>query len=196
MSRETPCLVILDLVMPGMDGFEVLDWMRSNGQTRQVPVLILSARALTFEDVQRLERHALVTFQSKDVLSEEETMASVQRMLFGDDTLPLHTSGLVKRALAYLHQNYARPLSRWEIARAIGVSENYLSEIFRRELGLSPWEYLSRYRIRQAREILRRTNDSITSVALQVGFTDPAYFSRVFRKETGLSPSAYREQAG
>jgi signal transduction histidine kinase/AraC-like DNA-binding protein/ABC-type sugar transport system substrate-binding protein len=195
MARETPCLVILDLMMPGMDGFEVLDWMRNNGQTRQVPVLILSGRTLTFEDIQRLERHARVTFQSKDPLSEEETMASVQRMLFGGDALPLHTSGLVKRALAYLHQNYARPLSRWEIARAIGVSENYLSEIFRRELGLSPWEYLSRYRIRQAKEVLRHTNDSITSVALQVGFTDPAYFSRVFRKETGLSPSAYREQA-
>ncbi|MCX7683455.1 MAG: helix-turn-helix domain-containing protein [Anaerolineae bacterium] len=196
MRQETPCLVILDLVMPGMDGFEVLDWMRSNGQTRQVPVLILSGRSLTFEDIRRLERHARVTFQSKDVLSEEETVAAVQRMLSGDDALPLHTSGLVKRAVAYLHQNYARPLSRWEIARAIGVSENYLSEIFRRELGLSPWEYLSRYRIRRAKEMLRRTDESITSVALKVGFTDPAYFSRVFRKETGLSPSAYREQEG
>ncbi len=196
MARETPCLVILDLAMPGMDGFEVLDWMRNNEQTRRVPVLILSGRTLTFEDIQRLERHALVTFQSKGVLSDEETVVSVQRMLSGSDALPPHTSGLVKRAVAYLHQNYARPLSRWEIARAIGVSENYLSEIFRRELGLSPWEYLNRYRIRQAKEILRRTNDSITSVALQVGFPDPAYFSRVFRKETGLSPSAYREQVG
>jgi signal transduction histidine kinase/AraC-like DNA-binding protein/CheY-like chemotaxis protein/ABC-type sugar transport system substrate-binding protein len=195
MARETPCLVILDLMMPGMDGFAVLDWMRNNRQTRQVPVLILSGRMLTFDDIQRLERHALVTFQSKDVLSEDETVASVQRMLSGSDALPPHTSGLVKRAVAYLHQNYAHPLSRWEIAREIGVSENYLSEIFRRELGLSPWEYLNRYRIRQAKEVLRGTSDSITSVALQVGFTDPAYFSRVFRKETGLSPSAYREQA-
>jgi signal transduction histidine kinase/AraC-like DNA-binding protein/CheY-like chemotaxis protein/ABC-type sugar transport system substrate-binding protein len=195
MARETPCLVILDLVMPGMDGFAVLDWMRNNKRTRQVPVLILSGRTLTFEDIQRLERHARVTFQSKDVLSEEETVASVQRMLLGSDTLPPHTSGLVKRAVAYLHQHYAHPLSRWEIAKAVGVSENYLSEIFRRELGLSPWEYLNRYRIRQAKEVLRRTNDSITSVALQVGFTDPAYFSRVFHKETGLSPSAYREEA-
>jgi AraC-like DNA-binding protein len=74
------------------------------------------------------------------------------------------------------------------------VSENYLTHIFGRELGLSPWQYLNRYRIKQAQELLHRTSDSITAVALQVGFNDPAYFSRVFRKQVGLSPSAYREQ--
>jgi signal transduction histidine kinase/AraC-like DNA-binding protein/CheY-like chemotaxis protein/ABC-type sugar transport system substrate-binding protein len=195
MTKETPCLVILDLTMPEMDGFEVLDWMRINRQTRRVPVMVLSGRMLTLEDIERLEQHARVTFQSKDILSEGETVASLHQMLFGTDTLPPHTSGLVKRALVYLHQNYDHPLSRWEIAKAIGVSENYLSHIFRRELGLSPWEYLNRYRIKQARELLIHTNDSITSVALQVGFSDPAYFSRVFRKETDLSPSAFREQA-
>jgi transcriptional regulator GlxA family with amidase domain len=109
--------------------------------------------------------------------------------------LPPQTSVLVKRAIAYFHQNYDRPLSRQEIAKAIGVSKNYLSHIFRRELGLSPWEYLSRYRIKQAKELLSCTNNSVTEVALQVGFKNPAYFSRVFHEQTGLSPSAYRARA-
>jgi signal transduction histidine kinase/AraC-like DNA-binding protein len=194
MAEETPCLVILDLMMPEVDGFEVLDWMRANPKTRQNPVLVLTGRMLTLEDIKRLEQHALVTFQGKGVLSEEETAASLHRLLIGEDALPPHTSGLVKRAIAYLHRNYNQPLSRQQIAKAIGVSENYLSHIFRRELGLSPWEYLTRYRIKRAKELLNRTSDSITSVAFQVGFNDPAYFSRVFRKQVGLSPSAFREQ--
>ncbi len=70
MAKEIPSLVILDLIMPEVDGFEVLDWMHANRQTRQVPVLVLSGRPLTFDDVQRLERYAKVMFQSKGILSE------------------------------------------------------------------------------------------------------------------------------
>lgn len=194
MGEEPPCLVILDLLMPGMDGFEVLDWMRADDRTRRVPVLVLTGRMLTLDDIKRLERHALVTVQSKGVLSEEETTAALQRLLLGTDILPPHTSALVKRAVAYLHQNHTQPLSRREIAQAIGVSENHLSRLFRRELGLSPCGYLNRYRVERARELLMHTDDSITSVALQVGFGDPAYFSRVFRVQVGLSPRVFRER--
>jgi signal transduction histidine kinase/DNA-binding LacI/PurR family transcriptional regulator/AraC-like DNA-binding protein len=193
MEKETPSLVILDLLMPEIDGFAVLDWMRATPRTRQVPVLILSGRVLALEDIARLEKHALVTLQSKDILSEEETVTSFQRMLLDGEMLSQHTSNLVKRAVAYFHQNYEAPLSRQEIAEAIGVNRDYLSRVFRQELGLSPWEYLHRYRIKQAIELLRQTNDSITEIALQVGFPDPAYFSRIFRKVTGMAPSAYRE---
>ena len=196
MSETAPSLVVLDLMMPEMDGFEVLDWMRENKQTRRVPVLILSSRVLTFDDVKRIERHASVTLQSKGILSRGELVAALHQALFGTDALPQHTSAVVKEAVAYFCQNYARPLLRWEIADAVGVSEDYLSRVFRQELGLSPWEYLNRYRVLQAAQRLRHTGDSIGTVARQVGFKDPAYFSRVFRKVTGQSPSSYREQPG
>jgi transcriptional regulator GlxA family with amidase domain len=93
-----------------------------------------------------------------------------------------------------MHQNYFRPLARWEIAEAIGVSENYFSRLFKQELGLSPWDYLNRFRISQAKELLRRTDGSVKTVASQVGFKDQKYFSRVFHKLTGLSPSEFRER--
>jgi AraC-like DNA-binding protein/DNA-binding response OmpR family regulator len=193
MASEVPSLVILDLVMPNLGGAEVLDRMRADPRLRQVPVMILSSKLLNLDDVKRIERHARVTLHSKGVLSEEETSAALNRALFGAEALPPHTSALVKRALAYLHQNYARPLARWEIAEAVGVSEDYLSRVFSRELGLSPWDYLNRYRMQRAKELLRCTNDSIRSIAHQVGFKDQAYFSRVFRKQTGSSPNEFRE---
>jgi signal transduction histidine kinase/DNA-binding LacI/PurR family transcriptional regulator/AraC-like DNA-binding protein len=193
MAQEVPSLVILDLMMPGMDGFDLLDRMRADPRTRQVPVVILSGRLLNTEDVKRLERHARVTLQSKGILSGVEIVAALHRALFGVDALPQQTSALVKRAVAYLHQNYARSLARWEIANAIGVSKDYLSRVFHRELGLSPWDYLNRYRIEQAKQLLCHTNGTIRAIAAQVGFKDQLYFSRVFRKLTGLSPSAFRK---
>ncbi len=193
MADRAPSLVLLDLVMPGMDGFQVLDWMRSNSSTRPVPVLVLSGRALSLDDFARLEKHTRIRFQSKGILSEEEMAAYLRQVLQDGDNLPQHTSALVKRAVAYLHQNYSSPLLRREVAEATGVSQDYLTRVFHQELGLSPWAYLNRFRVKQARELLSTTAYSITAIALRVGFTDPAYFSRVFRQVAGMSPRALRD---
>ena len=193
MKKEVPTLVLLDLVMPGLSGADLLDRMRADPDLRQVPVLVLSNKALSLEDVKRIENYAQVVLQSKGLWSDEETISAINRAIFGTDTLPTHTSGLVKQAIAYLHQNYARPLSRWEIAEAVGVSEDYLSRVFNRELNLSPWDYLNRYRVLQSKHLLLHTTDTIGVIAHQVGFKDQAYFSRVFHKVTGESPQAFRD---
>lgn len=194
MADQTPSLVLLDLMMPEMDGFDVLDWMRTNPYTLAVPVVILTSKVLNLEDIKRIEQHTRVIVQSKGVLADDEIVAALHRSLFGHEALPPQTSMLVKRAITYMHQNYTRPLKRWEIAEAVGVSENYLSRVFNQELGLSPWDYLNRFRINQAKELFRGTQGSVKSIAGQVGFKDPKYFSRVFRKLTALSPSEFREQ--
>jgi signal transduction histidine kinase/DNA-binding LacI/PurR family transcriptional regulator/AraC-like DNA-binding protein len=193
MNEEIPALVLLDLVMPGLGGADVLDQMRADPRLRQVPVIILSNKMMSLEDVKRLEKHYQVVFQSKGIWSEAEAISALHRALFSTDTLPPHTSALVKQAVAYLHENYSRYLTRREIANAVGVSEDYLSRVFSRELGLTPWDYLNRYRILQAKALLLNTTENIGNIARRVGFKDKAYFSRVFHKATGHSPQAFRD---
>jgi signal transduction histidine kinase/AraC-like DNA-binding protein len=193
MAEETPSLVILDLYMPEVDGFMVLEHMRTQPQLRRVPVVVISGKVLSFEDIRRLD-YALVTFHSKDILSPDETSTSLHRALSGAETLPQQTSMVVKLAIAYLNQNYHRAISRRELAATIGVSKDYLSHIFRQELGISPWEYLNRYRIKQAKALLLNSNESVTNIAAQVGFNDLSYFNRVFLKHVGCSPRAFRDQ--
>jgi AraC-like DNA-binding protein/CheY-like chemotaxis protein len=194
MAGQKPSLVLLDLMMPEMDGFDVLDRMRADPRLFAVPVVILTSKVLTLDDIKRIEQHTHVVVQSKGVLADGEMIAALHRSLFGEESLPLQTSALVKRSVAYMHQNYTRPLARWEIAAAIGVSENYFSRLFSQELGLSPRDYLNRFRISQAKVLLRHTGGSVMSVASRVGFKDPKYFSRVFRRLTGLSPSEFRDR--
>lgn len=193
LETETPSLVILDLTMPEVDGFTVLEKMRLNPRIRQVPVLVMSGKMLSVEDVRRLD-YGHVIFHSKELLSTEEVMASLQRAFSGKQVLLQPTSVLVKHTLAYLHQNFTNSLTLQEIANAVGVSKSYLSEIFHQELGFSVWDCLTRLRIQKAKDLLLASDASITSIATQTGFDDSAYFSRVFRKYLGVSPQKYRQE--
>jgi AraC-like DNA-binding protein len=74
----------------------------------------------------------------------------------------------------------------------VNVSEDYLTRIFRKELGLSPWDYLNRYRIYLATILLKESTLTINEVASQTGFQDQAYFCRVFRKIKGCAPTKIR----
>ncbi len=191
LEAQTPCLIILDLMMPEVDGFTVLAHIRATPATQKTPVVVVSGKVLTFDDVQRLN-HARVVVQSKGILTTEEIVASLRHSLDDDAGLSPPTSVVVKYALAYLHRNYAQDMTRKELAAAVGVSESYLSQIFHQEMGVSLWEFLNRLRIQQARTLLRTGDETVTEIALRVGFNDSAYFSRVFRRLTGCSPSTYR----
>ncbi len=98
---------------------------------------------------------------------------------------------LVQKVYDFVAAQYVTPFTRVDLARALGVSEAYVSRVFRRVTGNSLWEYVNQYRIGCARELLERTAMSV--IALAVGYSGPAYFSRIFRSETGRSPQQHRK---
>jgi len=191
IEHEIPSLVLLDLMMPEMDGFTVLEHLRSNRATMHLPVVVITGKKLTIEDVQRLD-HARVRLHPKWLINPEEIVDILKRSPCEKEVLSLPTSRLVRNALVYLQQHSTQHITRKELADEVGVSENYLSQIFHQDLGISPWEALNRLRIEDAKERLVCSSESITQIASQVGFNDSAYFSRVFHKLVGMSPQQYR----
>jgi AraC-like DNA-binding protein len=95
--------------------------------------------------------------------------------------------------MAYIHEHYADPISRTDLAQHVALSEDYLTACFRKELGVTPITYINRFRVHQAQQLLLHTGKSVTEIARDVGFSDSGYFSRVFRREVGLSPTGYRQ---
>ncbi len=193
LRLETPCLIVLDLVMPGLDGFAVLEALRAEMRTASVPVLVLSGKALSTDDIRRLSA-ARVVFQAKDILSSHELADSLRYSLDRTGYLPPQTSALVKGAVAFIQDCYAQPLTRQAIADHLGVSKDYLGRIFQQELQLSPWEFLIRYRVLRAKYLLQTTSSSITEIAAQVGFETASYFSTIFHREVGSSPREFRNK--
>jgi len=80
LKTSTPALILLDLVMPGMDGFEVVQQLQENEQWRKIPVVILSGKELTEEDQQRLDSH-ITQFLKKDTFSTSEISKTIKRIL-------------------------------------------------------------------------------------------------------------------
>jgi AraC-like DNA-binding protein len=194
LEEETPDLVLLDLMMPEVDGFQVLEHLRSNVKTALIPVIIITGKILSYEDVKRLDAPKVI-LQTKGVLSDLESVTEIQRVLTSTSALRQPTSMLVKQASAFIQQNYTRSFSLEELSETIGVSKSYLSRIFKSDTGISLWDYLNRYRIQKAKELLLLTDESITAIAANVGYEDVGYFGRVFREITGVSPRAFRQQA-
>jgi signal transduction histidine kinase/AraC-like DNA-binding protein len=190
MRRVRPDLVLLDLMMPGIDGFGVMEAMQATENTRGIPVIVLTAQILMERDMARLNR-GVASVLSKGVFTTDEVSVQITGALERSKRLGNETQRMVRHAMAFIHEHYAEPIAREAIARHVGVHENYLSRAFHEEVGVTPMIYLNRYRIQRAKSLLE-DGQSVTEAALAVGFSSSAHFSRVFSAELGVSPSAYR----
>jgi DNA-binding response OmpR family regulator len=191
VRKERPDLMLLDLMMPELDGFGVLEAMQEEPGSRSIPVVVLTGQVLTEKDMARLNR-GVASVLGKGLFTVEETLEHVEAALGRRQKLGAEPQRVVRKALAFLHEHYAEPISRGDVAVYVGLSESHLTRCFRQEVGVTPISYLNRYRIRQAKALLEAGAKSITGIAMEVGFSDSHYFARVFRREVGVSPSAYQ----
>lgn len=98
---------------------------------------------------------------------------------------------LVRRAAEFVRGAAHRPLALAEVARAVHVSPNYLTGLFRATIGVPLGRFVLEERIALAQRKLRASGASVKTVALELGFADPFTFSRAFKRVTGHSPRAW-----
>lgn len=97
----------------------------------------------------------------------------------------------VLNAIKYIQFHFSQDISIDDIADSVGVSRSHLYRVFMSNVGQSPIDYLTDYRINEACQLLRTSQLSIAEIAVSVGFFDQFYFSRVFKKRKGMPPSRY-----
>lgn len=102
------------------------------------------------------------------------------------------SDSVIERAKKYIASHCTENIGRTEIAEEVMLAPNYLSMLFHKETGQTIREYINLCRIEEAKKIMESTNNSITEIALQIGFDNITYFSTIFKKYTGTSPAEYR----
>jgi AraC-like DNA-binding protein/mannose-6-phosphate isomerase-like protein (cupin superfamily) len=105
------------------------------------------------------------------------------------------TPDAVARAKEYMEDRFATPLQMDEVAQQAGCSRAHLFVVFKRETGMSPNDWIQRYRVQAATELLRSTDRKLEDIAAAVGFSSAQYFCQVFRKYTGQTPAWHRQKS-
>jgi AraC family transcriptional regulator len=106
-----------------------------------------------------------------------------------------HEDGLSKQklrqAVEYIQANLGEDLSLSEIANELGMSQYYFCHLFKRSTGISPHQYLIQQRVERAKHLLKRSQLTITAIALECGFANQSHFAKSFRKHTGMNPKKF-----
>ncbi len=134
-------------------------------------------------------RSELCDFWKGLYLETEELRAGAQRR----STVDVER---IKRMMAYIQTNYAEHMTLKEIAEAAQISTRECTRCFNRCLGMTPIQYVTRYRLRMAADMLLHTGDSILMISEACGFSSSSYFSRTFLEYLGCTPREYRASGG
>lgn len=100
----------------------------------------------------------------------------------------------VAKVVTYLQKHFREETTLQQLADYAHMTPNYLSSLFKQEMGLSVVEFINTLRMNYAKELLTDSHLKVYEVAQQVGIADESYFSRVFKRTCGLSPNEYRKQ--
>ncbi|MEZ4849782.1 MAG: response regulator [Bacteroidia bacterium] len=199
-------LIISDLMMPIMDGYQLLEKLKSRDDTRQIPVIMLTARAEMSDKLKALRIG--VDDYLKKPFNEEELAARIENLLKNQQVRQTEVESLPEKGQKvpdisqedqewlesfeeYVKAHFADDLlSVPDLALTFAMSESTLLRQLKRLTGLTPVQYLKEVRLNEAYQLLEtRAFNSVSQVASKVGYTDARSFSRSFRKRFGVSPS-------
>lgn len=209
---HAPELILLDLVMPEMDGHEVCQRLKADARTAEVPVIFLSA-SLAVEDklksfalgaadyivkpysVEEVEARIFVQLRHKWHIERLRAMIG-RRAIEGAGDKAFPDEHIFSRALAELDKRMSNPPALIELASKLGTNERKLTEIFRQRVQMTVFDYFSDLRLQTARHLLEGSGMKVQSIASHVGYRNAGDFTRAFRRRYELSPREYRQAHG
>jgi DNA-binding response OmpR family regulator len=216
--RLQPDLILLDLQMPGLDGFQVCARLKASPLTAEIPVILFTS-CNAIEDKIRGFQLGAVDYVTKPV-AQNELVARItvhlqQRRLhlnllrrlgryeerYGDaeETLEEQSADLPERRLAriaqakeILERRFATPPTLEQLARAVGTNAKRLSKDFQILHGMTVFAWLREQRLHQAAQLLRTTGLTISEIAERLGFSSGPNLSTLFKSRFQVTPRQYR----
>jgi YesN/AraC family two-component response regulator len=207
-NEIVPDLIVSDVMMPVMNGLEFCQRVKSSLATSHIPVILLTARALSQHQIEGYESgaDAYITkpFSSDLLLARISNLLKSRQLLKGlfgtgngeknakaeQQPLTEKEDIFLTKFREFIEKNLSdSDLGVETIGAELGLSRVQLYRKIKALTGLSPVELLRTARLQKGRQLLERTDKTISEVAYEVGFTAPSYFTKCFKDEFGISPS-------
>nr|WP_305889126.1 AraC family transcriptional regulator [Parvularcula maris] len=175
-------------------GFVLSDRQLRNEPQRHDPDLCNAAR--------QLHEALLADETTRGVLYEALARVFVVKLLdgYGDQRGEVHAPSAelgaqrYKRVLDFIAENHSGSVAVEDLADAAGMGPSTFARAFKATLGETPHQFLSRYRVERAQEMLAEPDTPMIDIALACGFSDQSHLGRVFKKVVGITPKAYRQR--
>ena len=187
-------LLLTDIEMPGGTGLDLIAWVK-----KEVPccVCVILSSFPDFRFAQRAITLGVFEYLLKPV--EDEKLEDVLRRaavwsLGQKQEEEREEEPLIGEVKAYIYNHISEEILRDDIAGYVNLSPAYLSTFFKRETGNTLSDFIKMERIQFAKNLLRKTNLSISAIAQNTGYDSLAYFSSVFRSVVGCTPREYRSR--
>ncbi len=198
---KQPDLILLDVRMPGMDGFGTLRRLKGDPRTQGIPVLFLTSAEDKTDRLTGLSLGA-VDYLIKPFVSEEEVLARIgihlelSRRLGAAPSISTSTtegfSALVTAATTLLLEKMSQPPTMESLVRQLGTNEKRLAEAFHESLQMTVFGWLREQRLKLARQLLAQTDTPIADIAAHCGYTSPANFATAFKDRFECTPRDFR----
>ena len=200
-------LILSDVAMPQMDGYQLTEAVRNSDQWTEIPIILLTAKADWPSNVQGIEGGAndYITkpFINEDVLARITShlkfsalrhKLAVTNPQTNSKSVTEKTKEKINLVMHYILENYFEEMSRESLARLVDMSPDHLGRNFKKQVGEKISDYLNKVRIDNATERLKTTGDRVSVIAYDVGFGNLRSFNKAFLAATGKSPSDYRRE--
>ena len=209
MAKELDVdLIVSDVMMPGMNGFELTKRLKNSFETSHIPIILLTALS-TDENVLEGTESGADAYITKP-FSSQLLMARILQLLnqreilrqkFGKEPQEIRSAMLsneqdslfVKRLDSIVYSRLGeQDLSVDKVAGLLHLGRTIFYKKVRGTTGYTPNEYIRVIRLRKAAELLKEGEKNVSEVAYAVGFDNPYYFSKCFKEQFGMPPSQYR----
>jgi signal transduction histidine kinase/DNA-binding response OmpR family regulator/ligand-binding sensor domain-containing protein len=225
MARDlVPDLIITDVMMPFMDGFEMTQNLRLDERTSHIPIIMLTAKADLDSKLEGIEYGAEVYLEKP--FNVDELLLRVRKLLdqriilqkayatklglstisdeikdkedepsYDDIVVPQLENEFVKKVTLEIEAQLSNESFGVEqLANNLFMSYSQVQRKLNAIIGISPNQFIRQIRLQKAKDLLSTTDDTILNISTKCGFNDPSYFAKVFKQAFGLNPQEWRNK--
>ncbi|NDJ22084.1 helix-turn-helix domain-containing protein [Nostoc sp. B(2019)] len=222
-QQELPDLIISEISLPKLDGYSVLTMLRQNPSTAMIPLIFVTTKEARYEirkgmelgaddyltkpcTVEELLNAIAACLEKRTILKKcyaaceihqfqpftKPLLADILEPAILKSTFP--SNSLLDEVFSFIEENYYQQITLSDVALKVGYSSTYLTNLVRRQTGQTVQNWIIEYRMTAARTLLLKTDETVETISLKIGYQNVAHFFRQFRQHHKTTPHAWRRE--
>jgi DNA-binding response OmpR family regulator len=207
--EHIPDLIISDIMMPKLDGFQMCSKLKTDSRTSHIPIIMLTAKATMNDKISGLEigadEYIMKPFEAEELKARIKNLLEQRKRLhehfrkYGlveieEKNITPVDQKFLQKALAIINEHISDTSFGVEtMADDMAVSRSLLLKKINALVGEPPSELIKRTRLSKAAKLIENNSGNISKIALEVGLSNPSYFAEAFKKQFGVPPTQYHQ---